>query len=297
MNTGTIERDAVYRVSTYIERCPQLTPNIHFSDSNALVDGYITIYDDDAHKGNNDHILASVDVQVKGRTTIRLTNDGASFSEISRKGLKYYQRNGGCVIFLVRFIDKDIDKAEIYYRLLDVVYLDEILKNTTAEQPTFHLVPVPEKGEFTAILIEFDENRFKALMTLVKDNTERAKENPEIIKTDKNFSKDLLFTLHKLSELHNIPSRHKEAEELYIKTLSTFRELANTNLEYMKFVAMILSNLAHLHSISQKFVGTEKEIKEALVIFRELAKTNRNAYIADVAKTLNNFRGCGNDPQ
>ena len=47
MDTGTIEREAVRVVSGYVDRCPQLTSDIHFNDSGALLDGNIKIYKDD----------------------------------------------------------------------------------------------------------------------------------------------------------------------------------------------------------------------------------------------------------
>lgn len=113
-------------------------------------------------------------------------------------------------------------------------------------------------------------------------------------------------TLNNLGELHSGLNRYDEAMEEYKKALDIYRDLAKTNRDaYIGYVAMTLNNLGELHfnfgnnkeaekeykkEAEQEYKKeAEREYKEALEIRRELAKTNRDAYIRDLAMTLNNL--------
>ncbi len=290
MDTGTIEREAVRVASRYIDMCPQLSSEIQTNDKTPLFDGHILVYDSNEHKGNNKHIIGKTIVQVKGHTTVDVSKDSISNNDVTREGHKFYQSDGGCFFFVVGFEGENLDNPRVYYRLLDIPYIHKLLQGSDAESPTFHLDPVPDnKKEFTEIVIGFIDARYAALLTMLDDSVEKAKETPDIINTDPDYLGDVKATINKLLELHKMPARHKEAEEAYQKALKTYKNLADTNPGYQEFVAGLLNNLAVLHKGNNKLKEAEEEYKEALEIRRKLAATNPNAYIGYLASTLYNM--------
>jgi tetratricopeptide (TPR) repeat protein len=121
----------------------------------------------------------------------------------------------------------------------------------------------------------------------------------ELAKTNQDaYIEYVATTLNNLGELHRVLTRSDEAEKEYKEALEIFRELAKNNRDaYIEYVATTLNNLGELHfnfdqnkeAEKEYKKEAEREYKEALEIRRELAKTNRDAYIRDLAMTLNNL--------
>ena len=317
LDTSKIEREAVFSVSSYINRCPGLVPYINYNDKTPMWDGSIFIYNDD--KINNDNFYGIVDVQIKGATNISIDEVGKTSYNLNKSILKAYKKEGGVLFFLVKVDDYDNKVNKIYYKFLNAQTLNKLI-NTGHANPSFKLDPIQTNEVFTTEIREFYDSPINRLSSSMNIFTKQMIEDPRIIKIDSDYNKVLYTIIDKLKripegkeaseeikktqeEIKKSQEENKESQEEVVKKLQEkvvekLQEALNTfdfldfkcdYPEYKAIRAKILNDLAGLHMELEQYDQSQKEIEESLKIFQDLAKSDTDTYNENMKKGLSNY--------
>lgn len=321
-NNNKIEKDAVYTVGLYLNKCPKLDHIINMNDKTPIYDGNIYAYNDVNHKIDN--YFATVPLQVKGTTSTK------NYYRIAREYIEGYKKDKGCIFFLVQ---EKIRPIKVLYAILTPAVLDQLLQQKTKtiridlnEVPTdpkkfeteifvFANKRNEEKTEISSpkeiadlvkgfekireFLGEIEDNEAKYELESLLDSIKNTKDDGTVGWRDKfiYYSRKALdlfannFQGHNFAYLqHNFglylykQKQYHLVENYYLKALAENRKRKD-----LENVAIALNNLGELHRVLTRFEDAEQEYQEALNIRRELAKIFHGSYIKNVADTINNL--------
>ena len=321
-NNNKIEKDAVYIVGLYLNKCPKLDHIINTNDKTPIYDGNIYAYNDDNHK--IEKYFATVPLQVKGTTSTK------NYYRIARDYIEGYQKDKGCVFFLVQ---EKIQPSKVLYAILTPAELDQLLQQKTKTiRIDLDVAPAdPQKieteilafasrrnGEKTDItspkeiedlvkgfekirgcLDEIEDDGTKYDLESLLDSIKNTKDDSTIGWRDKfiYYSRKALDLAinhlkdHDITELQHDFGLYLYNQKLYhlveyyyLKSLEECRKRKN-----IANVATALNNLGELNRVFTRYKEAEPDYQESLKIYRELAKTNRDDYIKYVAMVLNNL--------
>lgn len=287
MDKSKIEREAVFSVSSYINRCPGLVPYINYNDKTPMWDGNIFIYNDD--NINNNNFYGIVDVQIKG-TNKPSTNKGKPKFNINKSILNAYLKECGVLFFYVIVDDNDYNANKIYYKFLDTKTLGNLIK-MDQDNPPFELNPIEKKSKFSDIIRNFYDSTTSCLSSSIKIFTKQMLDNPKIIKFESDYFTVLNTVIDKLKDIskNGIPS--EEVETILKEALVTF-DILDIKCDYPEYKvirAKILNDLAGLHKDQNNFEQSLNEIEESVQIFQDLAKSDPDRYNENLAKGMSNY--------
>ena len=327
-NNNKIEKDAVYIVGMYLNKCPKLDHIINTNDKTPIYDGNIYAYNDDDHKIDN--YFATVPLQVKGTTSTK------DYYRIAREYIEGYKKDKGCIFF---WVQESINPPKIHYVMLTVEDLDQLLQQTTktirinlnevptdpktfeteifafASQRNGEKVENSSPKEIADLVEGFEEIRVYLNEIEVKEakyELESALDQIKNLKSDDTigwrdkfiyYSRkaidlainnindyNCLFLYHNLGKYLHEQKLFHLVEDYYLKSLVVFRKQND-----IVNVATTLNNLGVLHKNLTHYKEAEQEYIEALKIRRELSEINREVYISDMATTLNNLASLHDD--
>lgn len=302
MDKSKIEREAVFSVSSYINRCPGLVPYINYNDKTPMWDGSIFIYNDDKIK--NDNFYGIVDVQIKGTeakhtkeedidkgTEVKPTEeDKPQKYYIKKSNLNAYEKEGGVLFFLVIVDVHDYNANKIYYKFLDTKTLDD-LKKMDQDKPPIKLDPIQKYSEFSNIIRDFYDSTPSSLSSSIKIFTKQMLDNPKIIKLESDYFTALNTVINKLKNISGKGIPPEKVETILKEALEAF-DILDIKCDYPEYKlirAKILSDLAGLHNNQNNFEQSLIEINESVQIIQDLAKTDPDRYNENLAKGMSNY--------
>lgn len=214
-STKQIEETAVYMLGLHLHKFgPEISPNITFNDRGMAYDGHISVNTyttktKDFNSKKNEPF--EIPCQVKGCSTLKKDRSSIKY-KVKLEDLNYYNNNRGCLYFVVD-VNSDNNKPVIYYRSLNHVYLDRVIRNTVNKKRKshsieFYLFP-QEKAEILEILNTFKNVESKASDQFRNLDTEAVLKNP-----DKKFFLPLGYDNNPISAIEKV-FRHEEGIYLY----------------------------------------------------------------------------------
>lgn len=133
MNSSKTEQRAITAIRAEIDKYPQLKHQLNENDKTISWDGDIFVFKT-AEQTKKD-FLGKVPVQLKGTTVQDINTPTISFP-LDVADLSNYQKEQGCILFVVCFSSDSSDKSQIYYAELLPAQLSQLLKETPAGQKT-----------------------------------------------------------------------------------------------------------------------------------------------------------------
>lgn len=123
IDNRVIELKAVIKVMDILSDTKVVMPCFSFNDKTPSFDGFLEVYSSSEMKKEN--LIGKANVQIKGTGSV-ITADRCSYS-IEVAHLINYRNAGGCIFF---YVSIDFDKGEsiVYYSLLHVYDLNEMLE-------------------------------------------------------------------------------------------------------------------------------------------------------------------------
>ena len=284
-NNEAIGNIAVSALNIFLSKSPQLMPIIYTNDKTPIWDGEIFIYKSELHSVEN--FSARVPIQVKGTT-----NTKDDFYKIERKYLEGYKNDRGCIFFLVQE-NENYDPSKILYAMLSSAELDTLLKKDTQTIKIELNEILANSDIFEKEIFEFARKRngekvenpaTKEIESLVKKFDEIGKHLDEI--EDKHAKYDLESLLNTIKKLKDDGTVGWRDRFVYYSPKAI--ELAINNIKKYDFLDLQFEMGAYLQKQKQYHL-VEVYYVNALKIYRERAKDNPDAYMGDMAATLNNL--------
>lgn len=137
MNSSKTEQRAITAIRAEIDKYPQLKHQLNENDKTISWDGDIFVFKT-AEQTKKD-FLGKVPVQLKGTTVQDINTPTISFP-LDVADLSNYQKEQGCILFVVCFSSDSSDKSQIYYAELLPAQLSQLLKETPAGQKTKNII-------------------------------------------------------------------------------------------------------------------------------------------------------------
>ena len=292
-NTTKIEDKAVRAVGDYIDDCPKLKSYCQSNDKTPVWDGDIFIYKSE-EEHNVKNIFARVPLQIKGTTN---TEDG--FYRIEREYIKAYQAERGCVFFMVQEDKETYKPIRILYAMLALEDVNALLQQKT-QTIKIDLKEVPANPrDFETELIKFAKKRNremidnpapKEIASLVKKFKEIEKHLDEV--EDKGARIELKSFIDTIIGLKNDGT--VGWRDTFVHLSRKALDLASKHIEGYDFLylqhdlGLYLHEQKLYHLVEDYYVQSLKEL-------RERATANPDAFLPDVAMTLNNLANLHSD--
>ncbi len=292
-NTTKIEDKAVRAVGDYIDDCPKLKSYCQSNDKTPVWDGDIFIYkSEDEHNVKN--IFARVPLQIKGTT-----NTEDDFYRIEREYIKAYQAERGCVFFMVQEDKETYKPIRILYAMLALEDINALLQLKT-QTIKIDLKEVPANPrDFETELIKFAKKRTgelienpapKEIASLVKKFKEIEKHLDEV--EDKGARIELKSFIDTIIGLKNDGT--VGWRDTFVHLSRKALDLASKHIKGYDF--LYLQHDLGFYLYQQKLYHlVEDYYVKSLREFCERAKANPDAFLPDVAMTLNNLANLHSD--
>lgn len=284
MDQGTIEREAVYVVASYLNKCPKLVPDIDSKGNTPIWDGSVTVYKTEKHTIKN--FFACIRVQVKGSTVAK----GNTFL-IGREHIDAYRIERGTAFFLVHESD---ETNKILFALLSTDEIDILLKKNIGENVKIELQEVPKDPiVFQELLYQFATNRNtekveyrspKEVQNLVDSFEKVRKHINEFNEPTSRF--DLESLLDSIKNLNDDGTAGWRDKFIYYSK-KAIELIVNNNITYDSLYLQYKFGV-YLHK-QKLYQMVEGYYVNSLKGYRKLAEEDRNQYISYVARVLNSL--------
>jgi tetratricopeptide (TPR) repeat protein len=286
-NTTKIEDKAVRAVGDYIDDCPKLKSYCQSNDKTPVWDGDIFIYKS-KEEHNVKNIFARVPLQIKGTT-----NTEDDFYRIEREYIEAYQAERGCVFFMVQEDKETYKPIRILYAMLALEDVNALLQLKT-QTIKIDLKEAPANPrDFETELTKFAKKRNgemidnpapKEIASLVEEFKEIEKHLDEV--EDKGARIELKSFIDTIIGLKNDGT--VGWRDTFVHLSRKALDIASKHIKGYDF--LYLQHNLGLYLYQQKLYHlVEDYYVQSLKEFRERATANPDAFLPDVAMTLNNL--------
>lgn len=153
------EQKAITKINELIDNIDCADGHIQSNDKTISWDGTIDFYSSNIDK--KDNYQFSVDIQVKGRTSLKKKLGDKAFFNLEVTDLKNYLKKDGTILILVEFL-KDKDDFKIYYSSLlpyDIVKELTPIKDTNISKTKIKMREIKNSNHLEKICRDFQLNK------------------------------------------------------------------------------------------------------------------------------------------
>jgi hypothetical protein len=160
---ASIEKKAINYLAKILLDTDRIDPKINSDDTQISWDGWLTLLSGDDKLNETDSFVGRIPIQVKGTTINKIRNGTLAYS-VSVADLRNYEKDGGCLYFVVYLSGK---QSKIFYSQFLPFDLGRILKGVGDQKnKTINFEPFPtDKNNIIELMRLFIVNQTKQIST------------------------------------------------------------------------------------------------------------------------------------